>query len=54
MQQPRSHRGAGAGFIGVGIAFIAIGANGQKAFLGVGLAFLAMGLASLARARRSG
>ncbi|MEO8431527.1 MAG: hypothetical protein ABI592_08460 [Acidobacteriota bacterium] len=45
---------AGVAFVGVGIAFIAIGASGRNAFIAIGLAFLAIGLAAFYRATRSG
>ena len=43
----------GAGFIGVGLAFLAL-ALGRIAFLGVGIAFLSLGIVFVARARTGG
>ncbi|WP_372017150.1 hypothetical protein [Pseudoxanthomonas sp. 10H] len=41
-------RGAGAGFVGVGLAFVAIGTTApQPALLGVGVAFLGLGIGRL-------
>ncbi len=52
MIQPRKQlKGAGAGFLGGGVAFLAIGTSGQPAFIGVGGAFLALGIALMARSR---
>ena len=52
MEPVRQGRGAGVGFIGVGVAFIAIATTGgQPAFLGVGLAFLALGIGAMVRRR---
>jgi len=45
---------AGIPFLAVGIAFLAIGAGGQRTFLFVGLAFLVLGAVLLRRGRRSG
>ena len=44
---------AGAAWLGVGAAFLAIGVGGQTAFIGVGAAFIGLGLGTLARPRRS-
>lgn len=44
----------GMAFLTIGLAFIAIGASGQRAFLGIGAAFLAIGLAALVRQKRGG
>ena len=41
--------GSGAGFIGVGVAFLAIGLSGKSAFTAIGLVFLILGIAALAR-----
>lgn len=43
--------GTGAGFIGVGVAFLALGASGQAAFTGSGIIFLALGIGALVRSR---
>ena len=53
MQQRKSLKGAGTGFLGVGVAFLAItlGTN-QPAFLGVALAFITLGVVFLARQRK--
>lgn len=52
MEPARHWRGAGAGFLGVGIAFLAIASAGDKpAFMGVGLVFLALGIGGLFRGR---
>ena len=41
---------AGAGFLGVGLTFIAVAAAGdQSAFLGVGLAFFGLGIGRVVR-----
>ena len=50
-----NRKGAGAGFLGVGVAFfvIALGTD-QSAFIGVAMAFLALGVVFLAKARRDG
>ncbi len=50
-QTPRPSPAAGLGFLGVGLAFLAIGIGGQPAFIGVGGAFLALGIALMARRR---
>lgn len=42
--------GTGAGFIGIGTAFLALGISGQSAFTGVGLIFFGLGIGGLARA----
>lgn len=52
MNEAGNQKRAGAAWLGIGAAFMAIGASGQTAFIGVGAAFLALGLASLARSRR--
>lgn len=54
MQPRKNLKGAGAGFIGVGVAFLAIAAGGQVAFMGVGMAFIALGLLFFARSKRAG
>jgi hypothetical protein len=41
-------------FIALGVAFVAIGASGQRAFLGIGAVFLVVGFVILARERRAG
>ena len=53
MSTPRQLRGAAAGYLGVGAAFIAISASGQPAFAGVGFAFLGLALVFFAKARGS-
>ena len=40
-------------FLGIGTAFVALGASGQRAFLAIGLAFLAIGTALLVRGRNA-
>ncbi len=53
--EPRNNvKGAGAGFIGVGVAFLAIGISGQIALIGVGMAFFAIGIAFLVKSRQVG
>jgi hypothetical protein len=47
-------RYAGAPFIAIGLAFIALGLTGNRPFLFIGVAFLAIGLAVFARGRRPG
>lgn len=55
MATPRNRlKGAGASYLGVGVAFLAVAASGQTAFLGVGLVFVVLGFAALARARKDG
>lgn len=58
MATPRNRlKGAGASYLGVGVAFVAflaIAASGQAAFLGVGVVFLVLGIAALAKARKDG
>jgi hypothetical protein len=44
----------GLPFLVMGLAFVAIGASGQRAFLGIGTAFLAIGLVMLMREKRAG
>ncbi len=45
---------SGVAFVAVGIAFMAIGAGGQRAFLALGAVFLVLGLAAYAKSHRSG
>lgn len=52
MEPRKNLKGAGAGFIGVGVAFLVIAVTGQMAFMGVGTAFLALGVVFLAKARQ--
>ena len=54
MEPRKNLKGAGAGFLGVGVAFLAIAVTGQSAFLGVGMAFLALGIVFLAKSRQGG
>ena len=54
MQPRKNLKGAAAGFIGVGVAFLAISLGGQTAFMGIGMAFFAIGIAFLAKSRRGG
>ena len=42
----------GLAFLAIGVAFLAIGATGQRAFLGIGAAFLALGVVLRVRGRR--
>lgn len=51
-RKSKNPKGAGAGFIGVGVAFLVIASSGQAAFLGVGMAFIALGFVSLAKSRQ--
>lgn len=44
----------GAPFLVIGIAFITLGAIGQRAFLAIGLAFLVLGIILLASRSRAG
>ena len=50
----RDRNAAGVAFVGVGIAFIAIGASGRSAFIAIGMVFLVIGLAAFVRAHRGG
>ena len=52
MSETGNKKQAGAAWLGIGAAFLAIGVGGQTPFIGVGAAFLALGLASLARSRK--
>jgi len=52
MEPRKNLKGAGAGFIGVGVAFLAIASGGQTAFIGVGLAFIGVGIVFLAKSRQ--
>ena len=45
---------SGVPFIVMGLAFLAIGASGQRAFFGIGAAFLAIGLVFVMREKRAG
>ena len=55
MKNHENAKGAGTGFLGVGIAFLAISlGTDQPAFLGVALAFITLGLVFLARQRKDG
>ena len=54
MEPRKNQKGAGAGFICVGVAFLAIAMSGQTAFIGVGMAFIALGIVFLAKSRRGG
>lgn len=54
MEPRKNLKGAGAGFIGVGVAFLVIASSGQAAFLGVGMAFIALGIVFLAKSRQGG
>jgi LPXTG-motif cell wall-anchored protein len=47
-------RKRGMPFVALGLAFLAIGASGQRAFLAMGLAFLAIGIVFLVRQKRTG
>jgi hypothetical protein len=52
-QDPKTLKGAGAGFLGVGIAFFVIATTGdQPIFVGVGCAFIALGVVFLGKARQ--
>ena len=52
MESPKNLKGAGAAFLGVGVAFMAIAMTGQITFIGVGTAFLALGIVFLAKSRK--
>ena len=52
MTEKKNLKGAGAGFIGVGVAFLAMAISGQAAFMGVGMAFLVLGIVFLAKSRQ--
>ena len=54
MEPRKNLKGAGAGFLGVGVAFVVIALTGQLAFLGVGMAFIALGVVFLAKSRKEG
>ena len=54
MEPRKNQKGAGAGFISVGVAFLTIAINGQTAFIGVGMGFIALGIVFLAKSRRGG
>ena len=55
MENHESARGAGAGFFGVGVAFLAIAmATDQPAFIGVALAFITLGVVFLVKTRKDG
>ncbi|MGY0505805.1 hypothetical protein [Luteimonas sp. e5] len=45
-------KGAGAGLLAVGIAFMVLAFSGQPAMLGVGLVFLTLGVVFLARSHK--
>ena len=44
---------AGAPFLVLGFAFVAIGASGQRAFVVIGMAFIVIGIVRGSRAGRS-
>jgi hypothetical protein len=48
----RNLRGAGFGYLGTAMAFLAVGVSGQPAFIGVGCAFIGLAVALIARGRR--
>lgn len=52
MEPRKDMKGAGAGFVGVGVAFLAIGLTGQTAFTGVAMAFVAICVVFLGKARQ--
>ena len=53
MQRSKDLKGAGTGFLGVGVAFLAITlGTDQPAFLGVALAFITLGVVFLAKQRK--
>lgn len=55
MDRMRNGWGTGAGFLGVGTAFVTLAMAGdQPAFLGVGMAFLGLAFGVLPRCRRGG
>ena len=39
----------GAPFLAIGIAFLAIGASGNRAFIAIGIAFMALGALEMVR-----
>lgn len=53
MESRKNLKGAGAGFLGVGIAFLAITLSTDRtAFMGVAMAFIALGLVFLGASRK--
>lgn len=52
MDSRKNFKGAGAGFFGVGAAFLVLAITGQLAFLGVGMAFFTLGVVFLAKSRK--
>ena len=54
METPKNLKGAGAAFLGVGVALLVIAMTGQVAFIGVGMAFLTLGIVFLAKSRKGG
>ena len=50
----RAGSSAAVPFLGIGVAFTALGVSGREAFLAVGIAFLALGAILLARRRKPG
>ena len=52
MEPRKNMKGAGAAFLGVGVAFLAIGLTGQTTFIGVAMAFVAIGVVFLGKARQ--
>ncbi len=54
MEPRKIPKGAGAGFVGVGVAFLIIASGGRTALIGVGLAFIGIGIVFLAKSRRGG
>lgn len=48
MKSRKNQNGAGAGLLGLGMAFLVIAMSGQPALTGVGMAFLALGIGFLA------
>lgn len=52
MEPRKNLKGAGAGFLGVGVAFLVIGLSGQTAFLGVAMAFVVLGMVFMGKARQ--
>lgn len=52
MEPRKNLKGAGAGFLGVGVAFLVIGLTGQTTFIGVAMTFVVLGVVFLGKARQ--
>lgn len=53
MEPGKKFKGAGAGYFGVGVAFLAIALSGQTSFMGVGMAFIGMGIVFMVKSRKN-